>query len=281
MVQEQEGQSGAGTGAAEAQGGASLDVATLEREAVAASPQGVAEAPQFDLSTIEGIRRASEANPMLKAWREEGFEAGRQRREAELRRDQGTVERAQAYHRSYVQRLAAGEDPEVLARETPLYVKANEDTARAELMRSLVQQAITLADEPGGAMLRTLAEEIEGKPEELQRVAQATLETALARARQEAIDNLDPETLPKDHKLRRWLDDQKQHEVETELNAREIAAKQPVNAPRTPSGTPSADGLITAEEFVGMTKSSQEKYIDSLSQEQVETLLAKVYESAS
>ncbi len=271
MVQESVGQAGAGTGAATGEQGASSDVAVLDAGAVAGGSQVAAETPQFDFSTIDGIRKAAESNPMLKAWREEGFEAGRQRREAELRRDQGTVERAQAFTRSVASRIANGEDPEVIAKEVPLYVKANEDTTRADLMRALVEQAATL---------RSLGQTLVGSPEELTKVAQASLEAALSRARQLAIDELDPDTLPKDHKLRLWLDAQRDHEVETELNAREIAVKQPVNAPRTPSGAPVADGLITAAEFTAMTKSQQERYLEPLTEEQVTTLLAKVYESA-
>ena len=87
-------------------------VAGFDLAAASDGNEAVAESKStFDpglLDSDEGILKAAELYPNLKGLlekqRKDGENIGRQRREAELRRDQGSVERAQAYHEHQIGR---------------------------------------------------------------------------------------------------------------------------------------------------------------------------------
>lgn len=157
-----------------------VEPASVDSGAVAETP--VTSVP--DLQTDAGILAAIEQNPNLKGFltkREaDAANTARQRRDAELRRDQGSNERAQGYHSWIVSELAKGVSPEDLARQTPSWIKANEDFTRTELMRSLLRQAGEFDETAKG-----LADTLEGTPDELTKVAQVTLDSAIKRARTE------------------------------------------------------------------------------------------------
>lgn len=205
-------------------------------EPASGDPEAVAEAPvTFDFSTDAGILAALEANPNLKGFltkREaDAANTARQRRDAELRRDQGANERAQQYHEWLVTELEKGTDPRELARQTPTWVKANEDFTRTELMKALLRQAGEFDETAKG-----LADTLEGSPDELTKVAQVTLDSAVRRAREESrsstLASLTFDALPDDHPLRSYLRDQIAAGVKAELEAQ---AKEQVIAVNPPN----------------------------------------------
>ncbi len=229
----------------EQQGGAleqgATSVADDAQAAVAdAARQAVAD-PAIDLSTPEGVRAAADRFPALKAVFADHENTGKQRTLSELRREQGTNDRAQRYHEDLLGKIgvAGGITPE-LAKETPLYVKANSDFARAEVLRGLIAQARTL-DEEAVAPLADLADALEGNADEIQKVAQAALNAVANKskglARSEVLDIEDLAQIPKDSKLGKALAAAVARETEAEVNAREVEARTKATTITTPGGT--------------------------------------------
>ena len=177
-------------GAEEATVGASVDAPEIVLDPVAGDGGAVPAAPpvSFDLTTDAGIRAAAEANPTLRGYFEklqaDAANAARQRRDSELRREQGTIERANAYHRQVIDALAAGTDPEEIARQTPFFVKANHDFARIELSRNLLDHAQTMLEPGEAAALKAMAEAL--SPDDADgftNVAQAAINAVVAKGK--------------------------------------------------------------------------------------------------
>lgn len=238
-------------------------------EPAAGGDPAVAEAPvTFDLSTDAGILAALEANPNLKGFltkREaDAANTARQRRDAELRRDQGANERAQQYHSWLVSELEKGSDPKELARQTPTWVKANEDHTRSELMRALLTQAGELDDTAKG-----LADTLEGTPDELTKVAQVALDAAIKRARQEAVAGISYDALPDAHPLRSYLRDQIAAGVKAELEAQakeQVIAQTSPNPPAVIGSTPAPPAntpywQLSPEERAAMSPAERDRRV--------------------
>lgn len=196
-----------------------LDITTeTASEGGEAAPEPVV---TFDLSTDDGIKAAAESNPRLKGYFEklqaDAANTARQRRDAELRREQGTAERAQQYHEWLVSELQKGTDPQELARQTPIWVSANEQHALSRVSKALLQRAGELGDETA----RELAESLEGNTEELPRVAQATLDALVKRAKSDAVEAISLDTLPASLKTQvdRLVAEQVEAKVAAELAA--------------------------------------------------------------
>ena len=175
-------------GAAEATIEAPAGVVENVVEAVAGEIEAVPATPiSFDLSTDDGIRSAIEANQTLAGYiarqQADAANTARQRRDAEIRREQGTVEVAQAHTRWLAEQIANGADPDELGRQVPHYVKANADTIRAEYGKAILQQAAERGDET----VKQLLENLSGNPDDVVKVAQAAYDATIARARSEAI----------------------------------------------------------------------------------------------
>ena len=114
-----------------------------------AEPESVTSTPTFDLSSVDSVRDAAEKAEALKNYLEkvklDAANAERQRVQNEMRREQGTTERAQQYHQWLIDQLENGVDPDSLKRETPIYVTANAGWAQAQILTQLAQQAIEMA----------------------------------------------------------------------------------------------------------------------------------------
>ena len=261
---------------------------TAEQEAPVAAPvdEAVADATanavaDLDLSTPDGVRAAAKRfkaiQDVLDESRLNGENTGKQRTISEMRREQGTADRAREYHEDLIRRLNAGEDIAELTKQTPLYVKANEDWTRAEIMRGLIAQARTL-DEEAVAPLAELADALEGNAEEIQKVAQAALNAVAnksgATARQSILDAESLDAVPKDSKLYKAIRAEIERETETEVNAQKTEAKPVPAGPKTPAGT--ATNPMTRQTFESMSRDDQKSYISTLSDTQRDELWATV-----
>lgn len=222
-----------------------------------------------DYSTAEGIRKAAEANEALRNYLERerlnAENTARQRVEAEMRRNQGSNERAQQYQEDLLRRIQAGEDPAELAKQTPLYVKANEDYARAEVLKALTQQAIDLASPDEQSALRALLDEA-GSADAVTKITASTLDALAKRIERQAREALTLDTLPKDSRLYQEIQEYIRREAETEMNAREVERNAVTPGPRTPTGG-SADQM-TKERLNNMTSGERLAYLATLTDEQ-------------
>lgn len=238
-------------------------------EAVAAATEAaVAEAvdravAEYDLSTPEGVRAAADTFPALKAVFADYENTGRQRTLAEMRREQGANDRATAYHAELLRQLEEGADPRELAKQTPGYVKANEDWTRAEVLRGLIAKAREL-DEDAVAPLAELAESLQGNPDEIEKVAQAAINAVAnksgAAARQALFDIESLDEIPKDSRLYAHVQSLIAKETETEVNARTTEANTLPPMPSTPSGT--AAEPMTKARYEAMSSADRKQFIE-------------------
>jgi len=252
--------------------------APVDAAVAAATADAVAD---LDLSTPDGVRAAAKRfkaiQDVLDESRLNGENTGKQRTLSEMRREQGTADRAKAYHDDLIRRINAGENFETLTKQTPLYVKANEDWTRVEIMRGLIAQARTL-DEEAVAPLAELAEALEGNAEEIQKVAQAALNAVAnksgATARQSILDAESLDAVPKDSKLYKAIRAEIEKETETEVNAQKTEAKPVPAGPKTPVGT--ATNPMTRQTFEALSRDDQKAYVGTLSEAQRDELWATV-----
>lgn len=267
-------------GAGEEMGGAPLGVAVLAPEPVAA-PETTPVAA-FDLSTVEGIKAAAAQFPTLQQWREEGYAAGKQTGRSEfekqLRLDQGRAERVQEYHQYVIDQLNNGADPSQLAKQTPAWMSAYETANRVSLYTGLAQQAASLLPDAQRADITARLELLEGKPEELETVAQMALNALDAHAKSSALLDFDPDSIDANHpaypKLQAW----KEREVTSELNAQKTAANAVQAAPLTPTGSAPVPQNLDA--LAGMPQEQQMEYLLNLATsdpQQYERIKSELY----
>lgn len=222
-----------------------------------APPAPDAPPPTFDLATPDGIKAAVEASPALRNHLERerlaAENTGRQKRETELRRDQGSIERAGQIQAQLLAKYGVELDAED-TKAMPLFVSANETYVRAELSRQLLQQASGYLGEAEGAALLAIAEGLEGKPEELTNVAQQALNAAVTKARADSVAGLTLGTVPATAPLFAEINARVEAAVIAELAARDLSDKQAdrTNAPQVPVGAPGtgASGPQTADDWM-------------------------------
>lgn len=225
------------TGAEEAVSEALTSVVAETVEPVAGDVGTVpASQVSFDFGSDDGIRAAIEANPNLAGYLQrqqaDAANTARQRRDAELRREQGTVENATAYHRWLAEQYQNGADLEQIGRQTPLYVKANQDTTRVEYARNFLQGAADAGDETAKGLLETLT----GDPEEAVRVAQIALNSMVTRARSEERAAAEAEIEAK------W---QAKYEADKAADTLEAQIATRSNPPNVAGAAPGSLGMTT------------------------------------
>lgn len=218
---------------------------------------GAASEPQpIDLDSEEGLRAAIERSALLRGRLEkaqgDGFNAGKQNRDAELRRDQGSSERAQAYQQYLSQKYGIELD-DADAKAAPLFVKANEDFTRVGLSRVWAQATLQQAGETElSPELTTALDALEASNDVAgaQAVASTAIQRALIKKGEQVIATLTPEqlqALPKTHPIHAWVEKTIEDRVAEELRAREIETVQAgrTNPPRVAGTSPG--GAMTPE----------------------------------
>jgi NADH dehydrogenase/NADH:ubiquinone oxidoreductase subunit G len=236
----------------------------------------------FDLSSADSVREAAEKAEALKNYLEkvklDTANAERQRIQNEMRREQGSVERAQAYHQWLIDQIENGADPEELKKQTPLYVTANAGWAQAQVLRELAGQAIEMASPEVKATLQQSLDDADS-PEAVQRIASRVIQAVVDKNSADVLSNLDFNNLQEHPRFSEWLTSQVKARMEEEMKAQETQSKSRPQAPAVPSGTASTGG-ISAEQFVSMDKAAQDKYLSNLTEEQEDALMTALYEAA-
>ena len=239
----------------------------VEAAPVAAAEQPVAEA--FDLSTTDGIRRAAEKYPTLQQWREEGFNAGKLKRDKELRDQLGSEDAVKSYHEQVVRRIASGEDPSAVLKETPQYVKANRDA----YWRGEVEKVIDAFSTDEQAQIRDALEAAEDV-DSRERVSRQVLDFAIDRHSTNRIKSLKLADVPEDSELRKSIAEHVAAELAKERAALEQELKpKPLNPPTTPTGESMAGGDALSR-FNQMTPAQRTDYMETATDEQKSALWA-------
>ena len=246
---------------------------TLDLNAVAGSNEAVADGGStFDPSLLEsdeGILQVAEQFPNLKGLlekqRKDGENIGRQRREAELRRDQGSVERAQAYHEHLIKQIEeTGYVPPELAKQTPLMVKANEDWVKTELSKAWVETTLGHFGEAEAGVIRSILDQMESNPDGLVDLASKTWEAAANSVKRQALSNLTLNDIPKESPIHQEINERVRKEIETEMNARNLQNSRKETAPNTPTGV--IAGGMSAEEIINMSDADRSRWMGKLSE---------------
>lgn len=236
----------------------------------------------FDLSSADSVREAAEKAEALKNYIEkvklDTANAERQRIQNDMRREQGSAERAQAYHQWLIDQIENGADPDELKKQTPLYVTANAGWAQAQVLKDLANQAIDMVPPEKKAEYQGELDNADS-PEAIQHVGSRILQAMIDGNTANVLGNLDFNNLQEHPRFGEWITSQVKARMEEEMKAQDIQGRSRTNAPSIPSGT-AATGGISAEQFVSMDKATQDKYLSNLTDEQEDALMTALYEAA-
>ena len=203
----------------------------------------------YDLDSETGLAAAIERSALLRGrlakQQDDGFQNGRQNRDAELRREQGSVERAQGYHQWLVDQLEQGADPAEVAKQTPLYVKANQDTTRSELGKAWVEATLGHFGEQEQEVIRGVLTSFDGNPESVGDLASKTWEAAATKVRVATVAGLSLDQIPKESALHTEIQALVDGKVTAELAAREIEATRQDAPPRVNGSAPGSVGMTS------------------------------------
>lgn len=219
----------------------------------------------FDYSTVEGIRAATEGNPALRNYLEkqrlDTANAERQRLQREWDQSEGSIERAQQTVKSIVDRLDMGEDPDTISRELPHYVTANANVARAEVLRSLVEQAIANASPETQSLLLADLEEAGNSPAGIEKVTARALTALTEKVKTDTLTGLTEEDLGAHPTVKDYIARKVAEELEIEMTAQRTEARIRSGAPATPTGVaPATDGDLV-ESIVNMPEAERMAYM--------------------
>lgn len=222
--------------------------------------------PAYDLSTDDGIRAAIEANPNLSGFitktKADAENTARQRYDAEVKREQGTVERATQYHQWVTEQIANGADPDEIAKQTPLFVKANEATLRAQLNRMYVEGSRQFFELPESDALSSALEAVGDDPDQSRVIAESVLQAIYTKGGQKAVGELTLDTVPKESRLYEQIQEAIHKETATELRARETERRAVDPGPVTPNGV--STSAMTKEGLDAMDPTARRAYIATL-----------------
>ena len=255
-------------------------VPATETSAIAEAVESV---PQnYDLNSVDGIRAAAEQSDAMKNYLEkmrlDTVNAERQRIQNEMRREQGSVDKANAYHQYLVNQLNDGADIEELRKQTPLYVAANEGWLRTGMYQTLAEEAIAMADEDQREFMRgVLSKAMDAN--DVRVIATESLNALKQKTKREHLAELNPDTLLETPKFKEWLDDQVSKRIAEEASAQKTQSTRRVNAPNIPIGSAPSVG-INPVEFANMSTRDQERTLSSLTPQQEDALMTSMYEAA-
>ncbi len=223
------------TQAAEATEGAASEAA-----AGAASDAG------FDFDSDEGIAKALETLPQLAARLERerrqaqdnGFNAGRQNRDKELRLERGSEATAKQYQQ-HLAEVYGVELSEADQREAPLWVKANRDAERVAYWQQQTEGVLDAFDVRERAQIEQHLQTFEGLPDQMEQLGRQVVDEAVKRQVSTRVSSLKLADIPDGSALhadiQRFIAEEKTKEAE----AAALEAKQPKTAPppRVPVGS--------------------------------------------
>lgn len=202
-------------------------------------------AAQFKFDTDEDVAQALESIPQLRARLEaerrkaqdDGFNAGRQRRDKELRLERGNEDVARAWQQAVLRDHGVELDESVL-REAPLWVQANREAERATYWRTNTEAVLDAFGVGERDQITTLMDGFDGNAEQMEQLARQVIDTAVARTSAQRIAGLTLADIPETSTLHGDLRKHIEAEVAKEIEARaqEAKASSAPPPPRTPTG---------------------------------------------
>jgi hypothetical protein len=228
----------------------------------AESVRAEAEAAGVNLSTFDGIEAFRKEHPefeqYLKKVQDDGFNAGRQKRDKELRLERGNEEVARKVMDSFAQKYGVELD-DADRRDLPLWVDANRTVERVAAATRIITKGLdsfALDDEAKAAYIEQIAA-LADEPDRLESIAEQVMRAGSGTLAQQSIGGLTLAEVPKDSRLHASIQahleaeqTRLKEEMEKELAAR-ASEREPVeNRPRLPNGSAPAGG---AERYMNMT----------------------------
>ena len=214
----------------------------------AAEPANGAE---FDYSQIneEWLKNALERSEVvknrLKQEQDNGFNAGKQHRDKELRLERGNEDTARAYSKWVAEQIANGVDPEEFSKQTPLYVKANRDVERVNAAKAIIEDVAEVFSEDDQARIDAVVEAIADDPDQMRKLARELRNTAADRLSSKQIAELTLDRVPKDSALHKSIQEHIAAEATKEIEAKQMEQNQKQNPPRTSTGGAAGDPLAS------------------------------------
>lgn len=233
---------------------------------------------EFDYSQIneDWIRAALDRSDVLKRVIKErednGFNAGRQKRDKELRLEQGSAEAAQRYHAWVVEQIELGADPNEIKKQTPLWVKANRDTERVTTAKTYAEKVLDAFNVEERDNITQAFDLIMDDPDRVDELTSMVLNEALTRTSKSKIASLSLDDIPKDSALWTAVQSHIQNEVQKEYEAKLKEREPEPNAPSLPAGNVSSADVLT--KFKAMTPDERVEWRMNASPEEVDALWA-------
>lgn len=254
--------------------GAQVEELVPEAEAeqgAAAAAFSLADIPDDDL--LAHLRERKDGSGLSLEDRLRKSERDRERER--IRREQGSNERAQQYHAWLTEQIESGKSAEEIAKQTPTFVKANQDYVTAETARAWVETALPHFGVQEQEVLNSVLEGFieSGDVEGLKELAGKTWNAAAAKVKQSAVSDLSLSDIPADSKLHQDVQAHIQSEVEKELAARE---KERVETPENPPRTPSGGAPAGIDNLDSMTPEARKAYFNSLTDDERTELWRKL-----
>lgn len=222
--------------------------------AEAAEGGAEAAAPEFDLSTQDGIIAFRQANPAFDAYLKQqvdsAFDAGRQKADKDFRLKQGVEDVGRAALESLARKH--GFEPDDEDKKNLLWVGPNRAAERVAAATKIIFKgldAFGLADEEKAAY-REQIEALADDPDRLETIADQVIGVGAQRVADNRVGNLTLEEVPKDSRLHASIRAYMEAEMAKELEARAAERERVENPPRRPAGAVTAGG---AERYANMT----------------------------
>jgi len=206
---------------------------------------------EFDYSQINdewlknALDRSEALKSRLKQEQDNGFNAGKQHRDKELRLERGNEDTARAYHKWVADQIANGVDPEEFAKQTPLYVNANRATERVNAAKAIIEDVAEVFSEDDQARIEAVVEAIADDPDQMRKLARELRDTAANRLSSKQIAELTLDRVPKDSALHKSIQEHIASEAAKEIEAKQMEQNQKQNPPRTSNGAAAGDPLAS------------------------------------
>jgi len=206
---------------------------------------------EFDWNRIDdewlknAVERSETLKSRLKQEQDNGFNAGKQHRDKEIRLERGTEDTAKAWQRYVSEQIAAGHDPDEFSKQTPLYVKANRDVERVNAAKAIIEDVADVFSEDDRARINAVVEAIADDPDQMRTLARELRETAASRLSSKQVAELTLDKVPEGSALHKSIQEHIASEAAKEIEAKQMEQNQKQNPPRTSNGAAAGDPLAS------------------------------------
>lgn len=218
--------------------GEQAPVAAREDGLSAAAAQGVAAIDWANISDddlLSAVEQREAYQKRIKQERDNGFNAGKQNRDKELRLERGAEDVARAWQEHISEKYGVELD-ESDRREAPLWVKANRDRERVEYWTTHTNQVLDAYDAKERDNIANALAAFDGEPDQIEQISRQVIDEAVKRQSGKRIADLTLDDIPAGSKLhtsiRAFMDEEMAKEAAAQAQERE--AQPP--PPRTSEG---------------------------------------------